>query len=74
MKVHELISKLMEYDPDSKVMVTWEGIKNPLDIYCVLIDADYKLRWQETKCIVCGEQATGILMVALYVINSRKLL
>lgn len=65
MKVHELVATLQSYDPSAEIIATWEGITQPIDVYQaadgrVMIDADhsdYKLKWQETKCEVCGEAA-----------------
>lgn len=67
MKIHELITILQQYDQLAEVRATWEGQDKPFNVYPaadgrIIIDADanvYKLRWQETKCKVCGKRARG---------------
>jgi hypothetical protein len=58
--------KILEvHDPSALIEVTWEGMTTNFDVYLdadgrVLIDADnndYKLKWQRTRCVVCGDQA-----------------
>ena len=65
MKIHELIDLLRQYNQEAEVVATWEGMDVPFDVYQaadgrVMIDADnnrYKLRWQETRCVVCDKPA-----------------
>lgn len=63
--VQDLMFALKQFNPHAPVLGTWEGITMDLEVYLaangtVLVDADdgnYKAKWQELKCIVCGRDA-----------------
>ncbi len=63
--VGELIKALKAYNMDDKLDATWEGQIKDVYVYkdadgTVLIDADdcnYRVPFQDLKCIVCGSDA-----------------
>lgn len=55
MRVYELIQELQQFDSDTEVVGTWEGITTVLEVYQaddgrVMLDVDggfYRERWQK---------------------------